>query len=215
MADLTVLHEDFIAFCKRYKLDLKFHPNQFVPDDLFFGRFDDHYLIRGTVSRFHLKISSLTAPLPEDSLFVQIAPILMYLLGNHYTDPKVIVSGNRYFYEIYFKEPEINDPKRRSKINGPFWSASKFVATYFVKASVTCHVTASEFNSMVADIFPEMMPFILSLRCLQGSGIPSGVDAPIDFNDLSVHLDALLPTDWLSLHHTAELIERRRGLSIG
>ena len=135
-------------------------------------------------------------------------------MGLHYQEDKVIVSINKYFFTEFYQEPEADDPNRRSKTHKMFWDSTHFIAQYFVKACVTCKVTSNEINELISKSFPEMMPFILSLRCLEGSGIPSGKTAKIDFDLLTIHLDALLPTDWLSLHHTAELIERRRGLSI-
>ena len=51
MADLSVMREKFVEFCRYFKLDLEaFHPTQFIPDDLFHGRHGDHYLTKGTVS---------------------------------------------------------------------------------------------------------------------------------------------------------------------
>ena len=209
MADLSVVHDKFVEFCKHFKIDLRFHPKQFVPDDLFYGRIDDHYLIKGTVSKkYHPSKSSpfITA--------IQIAPIVMFIMGLHFKEDKVIVSINRYFFKDFFLEPEDDDPNRQSKIHKMFWRSTQFIAQYIVKACVTCKVTGAEINELTSTNFPELMPYILSLRCLQGSGIPSGETSRFDFDLLAIHLDALLPTDWLSLHHTAELIERRRGLSI-
>ena len=71
-----------------------------------------------------------------------------------------------------------------------------------------------QFEGLVDEVFPKMVPYIMSLRCLRGIKKPKPITAQVNFMTLSVHLKALLPTDWISIYHIAELEEKRRGLAI-
>ena len=133
----------------------------------------------------------------------------------HFPDDRWKVCINRYFFTEYFDNPDLEDadPTNYRAINGPLYSTQRFIGEYFGHAAKTGEVTGFAFNELFRKIFPELTPYLMSLRCNNGSGIPSGVTAAINFEDLSIHLDALLPTDWVRLHRTAELEHRRRGLT--
>ena len=94
----------------------------------------------------------------------KIGQIIMFLIGLHYKQNKVIVSVKRYFFKKYYLKPLADDPRHRSKISNMFWTSCRFIAGYLVKASFDCKVTREKFDALVAENFPELMPYILSLR---------------------------------------------------
>ena len=140
--------------------------------------------------------------------------MVLYLLSPHYPEERVLVSINKYLYQVFFNEPDVNEPSYSSRVSGPFWSACHFISRYLIKSATTGSVDSDDLHALVQKVFPEMVPYLMTQRCLEGSGIPKPVTATVNFDGLSFHLKNLLPTDWVSLHHTAELEEKRRGLAI-
>ena len=128
-----------------------------------------------------------------------------------------MVCINRYFYEEFYNELPSDAPdtkENRMKLTNSFWSSLHFVTLYFKACRETLTVRGSDIDAAIKEVFPDLVPYLVNLRCLRDLHVVPAVDATINLEDLSFHLDALLPTDWTSLHRTAELEERRRGLSL-
>ena len=56
---------------------------------------------------------------------------MLYLLSQHFPEDCVMVMINKYFYDVYFAEPDVQTATR-SEINGPHWSATRFLGDYIM-----------------------------------------------------------------------------------
>ena len=136
--------------------------------------------------------------------------MVMYLFTLHYQQDNVCSMINKYMYTIYFAEPEVNDPKRTLKINGPHWSASRFVAEYVMKAFPDGLVSSRQFRKLVNEIFPDLIPFLQAQRATKHTGlVPESVK--VDFIKFGETLAFFTSIDWVALYHIANLEQRRRG----
>ena len=139
--------------------------------------------------------------------------MLLHVFSIHYPDSRLSTMINKYFYEEYFVEPDINDPDRSIKINGPHFSAVKFLAEYLMLCYPDAKPEPSAIRSLIAQVFPNLMPYLMEQPCSRGASLkPQRVE--VDFNKFSNVMEFYLSIDWLSLFHTAELEERRRGLAL-
>ena len=142
---------------------------------------------------------------------------MLYLMSCHFDEERVMVCINRYFYEVFFKEPGLDGldlQGRPIRLVDMFHIATRFIGTYFEACCKTGEVTGDALESIIDEIFPEMIPFMLEFRCMKGIKKPKPQSTMVNFDDLSFHLETLLPTDWTSLIHIAGLEEKRRGLNI-
>ena len=139
--------------------------------------------------------------------------MVLHVFSIHYPDSRVTTMINKYFYEEYFVEPDVNDPKRSVKINGPHWSSMKFLAEYLRLCYPDAKPEPSAVKSLINQVFPDLMPYLMEQRCSRGANLkPRHVE--VDFVKFGDVMEFYLSVDWLSLFHTAELEERRRGLAL-
>ena len=124
-----------------------------------------------------------------------------------------MVMINKYMYTVFFAEPALDDPNRKSKCFDLQHVATKFLGIYFMHGSKTLKVTSTQMMELIDLVFPDMMDFLMSTD-LFGSVRPVAIDADLDYDSYSYHLAVLLPLDWLSIYQTCELEERRRGRAI-
>ena len=142
---------------------------------------------------------------------------MLYLLSLHYPEERIMVCVNRFFYEEYYVEPITvgsNAKRTMECLEKMLWDSMKFISKYFKACCQDLTVYGPFLDELVKEIFPDLIPYLVNLRCLRDLHKVESVTSKICLQDLSIHLDALLPTDWISLYHTAELDEHRRGLSI-
>lgn len=128
-----------------------------------------------------------------------------------------MVCINRYFYEVFFKDPGfdgLDDRGHPKRLRDMFYASTKFIADYFKACIITGEVTSDDMEAIIDEVFPELVPYVTSFRCMKGIRKPIPLPCVVDFDDLTFHLESLLPTDWVSLIHTAALEEKRRGLSV-
>ena len=142
---------------------------------------------------------------------------MLYLLSQHYPEERVMVSINRYLYQEFYAEPDLEEGKPKAnleKLETMFWGSRKFVSKYFKACCVTMTVDGPVLDEIVRECFPDMVPYLLNLRCMRDLHRIEAKTSVVNLHDLSYHLDAILPTDWTQLYHTAQLDEHRRGLSL-
>ena len=141
----------------------------------------------------------------------------MYLLSCHFPEERVMVCINRFFYEEFFveKTTQGGDAKKNLiDLEKIFWQSLKFIAKYFKLCSTSMEIVGTDLDAVIEEVFPDLSHYLLDLRCLRGLKKLEAASGRANLEDLSVHLDVLLPADWPSLYSIAELDEHRRGLSI-
>ena len=132
---------------------------------------------------------------------------------SHYPDDNVSTMINKFFYETYFVEPAHDDPKRSIKINGPHWSSMKFLSEYIMLCYPDGWASSRMVQPLIEKVFPDLFPFLHAQRATRDCSLkPQSIQ--VDFQKFGDVMEFYLSIDWLSLFHTAELEERRRGLAL-
>ena len=142
---------------------------------------------------------------------------MLYLLSLHFPEERIMVSINKYFYQEYFVEPVFDESKPKKhmeQLEAMFWGSKRFVSKYLKACCTSLTVEGSVLDEIIKECFPDLVPYLVNLRCLRDLHRIEAKSSAIDLHDFSFHLDAILPTDWTQLYHTAQLDENRRGLSI-
>ena len=139
--------------------------------------------------------------------------MVMFLMSYHYCHENVIVMINKYFYQSFYVEPDVNDPDRDAKVLHMHDTSMKFIARYLNLGSRTGNVQAEEMTSLVEECFPLLRPFLAEQRASRDSSHDAEMNS-IDYDALSLHLIILTTTDWLALFRICELEEARRGRAI-
>ena len=142
---------------------------------------------------------------------------MLYLLSLHFPEERIMVSINKYFYQEYFIEPvfDKHKPKRHmEELEAMFWGSKRFVSKYLKACCANLTVEGPILDEIIRECFPDLVPYLINLRCLRDLHRIEAKSSVVDLHDFSFHLDAILPTDWTQLYHTAQLDENRRGLSI-
>ena len=137
----------------------------------------------------------------------------MFLMSYHFFPENVIVMINKYFYQTFFIEPDVNDPDRDAKVLHMHESSMKFVSRYLNLGSLTGNVQADEMDTLVDECFPLLRPFFAEQRACKDSDLGAGMNS-VDYDALSLHLIVLTTTDRLALFRICELEEARRGRAI-
>ena len=68
--------------------------------------------------------------------------MVMFLMTYHYFDENIIVMINKYFYQEYFVDPDVNNPNREALILDMHETSMKFIAKYLMAGSLTGNVEA-------------------------------------------------------------------------
>ena len=139
--------------------------------------------------------------------------MVMFLMSYHYHHENVIVMINKYFYQSFYVEPDVNDPDREAKVLDMHNTSMKFVSQYLNLGCRTGNVQAEEMTALVEECFPLLRPFLAEQRASRDSNLDAGMNS-IDYDALSLHLIILTTTDWLALFRICELEEARRGRAI-
>ena len=134
----------------------------------------------------------------------------MFVFTLHHPQDNICTMVNKYMFEIFFAEPDINDPKRTLKINGPHWSATRFVSEYVMMSYPDRTVSSRQFRKLVTTIFPDLIPFLQQQRSTKGSDLmpQSAVIDLVKFGDMMAFFTSV---DWVALYHIASLEEKRQG----
>ena len=136
--------------------------------------------------------------------------MVMYVFTLHYPQDNICTMVNKYMYGDFFAEPDINDPKRTLKVNGPHWSATRFLAEYVMLAYPDRTVSSRQFKKLVTTIFPDLIPFLQQQRATKRTGLLPN-SATVDFVKFGDTLAFFTSVDWVALYHIASLEEKRRG----
>ena len=139
--------------------------------------------------------------------------MVMFLMTYHYFDENIIVMINKYFYQEYFVDPDLNNPNREALVLDMHETSMKFIAKYLMAGSTTGNVEAFEMEALVAECFPQMRSYVGAQRASRGGTLDASRNS-IDYDALSHHLDVLTATDWAALFRICELEESRRGRAI-
>ena len=137
----------------------------------------------------------------------------MFLMTYHYFEDNVIVMINRYFYQEFYSDPDINNPNREELILQMHETSMKFISRYLNLGSTTGNVQAEEMEALVTECFPLMRPYISVQRASRAGKLDASMNS-IDYDALSHHLEILTSTDWVALFRICELEEARRGRAI-
>ena len=143
----------------------------------------------------------------------KIVPLVLYTFTNHFKKTSEMVLINKYMYQHFYAEPDVEAADRSIKIDDAHYSSTRFLGKYFFLASSTCKVTTAQMEALIQEEFPGLIGYLMDTGVFGGQ-MPRPQDGDVDFDRLSYHLEVLLPLDWLALYQTAELVERRHGLAI-
>jgi hypothetical protein len=135
--DRPVYWLDHQAFCRRHGFD--FHEDlipQFKEAFEHFGQ--DYDQIRGSD-----------------------APIVMFIMSYHFQRENVIVMINKYFYQEFFMDPDVQDPHREEKVSIMHETSMRFIAQYLNLGSTIGNVQSAEFDELVQECFPGLRPFLM------------------------------------------------------
>ena len=147
------------------------------------------------------------------SPFLQDVPMVMYVFTQHFIQDNVCSMINKYMYTVFFAEPDVNDPKKSVKINGPHWSATRFIAEYVMLAYPDCTVSSRQFKKLMTTIFPDLIPFLLDQRATRSAGLVPEA-ATVDFFKFGETLAFFTSIDWVAIYHISGLEAKRRGRSV-
>ena len=139
--------------------------------------------------------------------------MVMFLMTYHYHQENVIVMINKYFYQSFFVEPDVNDPDRDALVLHMHDTSMKFIAKYLNLGSTSGNVQAADMDALVDECFPLLRPYLAEQRASRDSSHNAEMNS-IDYDALSLHLIVLTTTDWLALFRICELEEARRGRAI-
>ena len=139
--------------------------------------------------------------------------MVMFLMTYHFFEDNVIMMINRYFYQEFYAEPDINDPDREAKVLHMHETSMKFISKYIDCGDQTGNVEAAEMDALILECFPELIPYLQGKRASRNGKLESSRNS-IDYDALSQHLEMLTTTDWVALFRICELEESRRGRAI-
>ena len=70
---------------------------------------------------------------------------------------------NKYFYDVYFAEPDVQTATR-SEINGPHWSATRFLGDYIMLTFPDGMAESIRVDALIDTIFPDLKPYLKNQR---------------------------------------------------
>ena len=88
---------------------------------------------------------------------------MLYLLSQHFPEDCVMVMINKYFYDVYFAEPDVQTATR-SEINGPHWSATRFLGDYIMLTFPDGMAESIRVDALIDTIFPDLKPYLKNQR---------------------------------------------------
>ena len=137
----------------------------------------------------------------------------MFIMSYHFQRENVIVMINKYFYQTFFMDPDVQDSHREEKVSAMHETSMKFIAQYLNLGSLTGNVQSAEFDELVQECFPDLQPFLMEQRSVRRENLQPSMNS-VDYDALSLHLFILTTTDWMALFRVAELEENRRGRAL-
>ena len=137
----------------------------------------------------------------------------MFLMTYHFFEDNVVVMINKYFYQEFYCEPDINDSRREATILHMHNVSMKFISRYLNLGFQTGNVEAADMNNLIDECFPLLRPYLGEQRASRGGTLEASMNS-IDYDALSHHLEVLTTTDWVALFRISELEESRRGRAI-
>ena len=137
---------------------------------------------------------------------------MLYILSLHFPDDPIMVMANKYMYEVFFEEPDFRTCKK-ADISGPHWSSTRFIAEYLMSTFPSGTAESEKVEKIIKSVFPDLFPYLQGQRCCRGLDLKAKT-IKVDYKAFGDTMEFFLSLDWVALHHTAELEERREAVAL-